>query len=270
MRKTLVVVPNGGLCNRLRVVLSGYLAAQQYGWSIRVEWGRDRNCWAHFDDLFEPLTAEHFSITHRSFWNNYISRKNLRLPGLLRVFMYDRQQSQYCPQQHGDLPTFVQPYRKVYLSTGYALMDYPENMNRLLRPLPRLQERIDRIRQQFPAEIVGVHIRRTDLVVAMKNSTVEAFYAALDAEIAQHPAVCFYLATDDEQLKAEMQMKYGRRILMQSTQCCRNTLAGIEEAVVDLWLLASTRKILGSYYSSYSVTAAEIGEIPLCVVKSAD
>ena len=43
--KQLTVVPMGGLCNRLRTVLSAYdLAQTEKNVFVRVEWGRDKEC----------------------------------------------------------------------------------------------------------------------------------------------------------------------------------------------------------------------------------
>jgi len=57
----LTLVPTGGLCNRLRVILSG-LSLQQACSDIEltVEWERNADCCARFVDLFEPIDRASF------------------------------------------------------------------------------------------------------------------------------------------------------------------------------------------------------------------
>ena len=60
---------------------------------------------------------------------------------------------------------------------------------------------------------------------------------------------------------------YPDRIITQRTQVRRDTLDGMREAVVDLWCLAATQRIIGSYWSSFTDTAAELRQIPLEIVQ---
>ena len=50
----LTLVPQGGLCNRLRVVLSAVQAKMSGAGPVRVEWGKDAECGAWFEgnDIF--------------------------------------------------------------------------------------------------------------------------------------------------------------------------------------------------------------------------
>ena len=61
--------------------------------------------------------------------------------------------------------------------------------------------------------------------------------------------------------------EYPDRIITQRTQVRRDTLDGMREAVVDLWCLAATQRIIGSYWSSFTDTAAELRQIPLEIVQ---
>lgn len=42
---------------------------------------------------------------------------------------------------------------------------------------------------------------------------------------------------------------------------------GIADAVVDLFILSRTQRLYGSYWSSFSEVAAQIGNIPLEIVR---
>ena len=47
----------------------------------------------------------------------------------------------------------------------------------------------------------------------------------------------------------------------------RNTLDGMQAAVIDLFCLANTNRIYGSYWSSFSEIAAQIKKAELVIVQ---
>ncbi len=267
MERKLVVAPQCGLCNRLRVLLSALAVSAEEGVPVRVAWEKTDECRADFPELFVPLDGGMFAVGERRWWERPITRRNLHWPWIVRLLMgYRCQRASFQPKYAGEVAALMRRYGKVYLSTPYSLRPYSRDYAARLRPAERLQKRVDRLIAQFAPHTVGVHIRRTDNVVSMRYSKVELFRQAMDAELARCPGTLFYLATDDEELKASLRKDYGGKVLTQNTSVRRDTLAGMEEAVVDLWCLAATEKLLGSYWSSFTDTAAEIGGMPLVVV----
>ena len=264
----LTVVPQGGLCNRLRVMLSALsLSRRNDDLYVRVEWAKNAECLAEFGELFEPFSDSHFSITPRRWWHIPSMRSNLHLPTLWRRLSYDKQLTYFRPHEDRPIEEYLSQHRRVYVSTGYALCGYSPQTVQELRPRRELQERIDGIVGTFSEKMIGVHVRRTDNIQSQNTSTDEAFFAAMDRELEAEPYAMFFLATDDGALKSRMMARYPGHVLIQHTpHVRRDTLEGMEEAVVDLWCLSKTEKILGSYYSSFSETAAELGGIPLEVV----
>ena len=79
---------------------------------------------------------------------------------------------------------------------------------------------------------------------------------------------CFYLATDSENVKAEMKQIFGDRIITPSDKAERGSLAGMENALVEMYSLAATSRIIGTVASTYSMTAAAIGKIQLEVLEA--
>ncbi|WP_315206305.1 hypothetical protein [Alloprevotella tannerae] len=246
MIKRLTVVPQGGLCNRLRVALSALSAFPD----CEVEWGRDKACYAYFDELFQPLKG----VIRRRWWNTPQTRRNLHFPALLRRWIYDAQLVNAKA-----LPAVID--RPTYVSTGYALGSYGREWLQRLKPLDSIRRRIDAITAQFPPDIVGVHIRRTDNKKSWSHSSDEAFWRAMEAT-----GGTFYLATDDLDLRQAL-CRYFNVITQPLSSVRRDTREGIEEAVVDLYCLAATNRLFGSYWSSFSDTAAELGNIPLSIIQ---
>lgn len=258
----------GGLCNRLRVVLSALALSHDYDGQIRIEWGATDECKAWFEELFVPLNSGRLTICHRHWWT-YPSRKaHLHLPRLMRCLLgYTCQHDDFKPRSADDVHNMLETHRKVYISSGNTLTPYPADCLRRLKPRIELQQRIDQICNQFADHTIGVHIRRTDNTKSKAESPLSAFIKAMKREVAADGDVRFFLATDEAEVKAELKSLFPKRIITQELPLQRHTLEGMQGALVDLWCLASTQSILGSYWSSFSDAAAEIGHIPLTVVR---
>ena len=265
MADLLTIVPFGGLCNRLRATLSaGQLARSETAKNVQVCWSSDFECAAHFDELFESIDGEGFSVKHQTFWNARPLRRNLHLPYYLRRLRYGCQKIWIRPQNGEDIREIAARAKRVWVSSCHDMVGLSPADYQALRPLPALQAQIDALTQQFGTKTIGVHIRRTDHRDAIAKSPTEAFRQAIEREIDSDAATRFFLATDDIALKQQLQARYGEHIIAQPMDdCLRTTRRGIEQAVVDLYCLAATQKIYGSTTSTYTLTAANIGDIPL-------
>lgn len=120
---------------------------------------------------------------------------------------------------------------------------------------------VDAVMQKTDKDIdvntIGVHIRRTDNGKSRIFSPTEAFVDVMSRELKQNPETKFYLATDDDVEENYLKSIFGVRILTYRKRTIdRNDPLGIEDALVDLVNLSNCAKIFGSYYSSFSDTAA--------------
>lgn len=258
----LTLVPQGGLCNRLRAVLSAVsLVEEQHVVAhLRVGWSADAECAARFDQLFESLDSPHVIIAPRRWTDRPVTRRNLHWPALVRSLFYSAQYRNAPPAVSALSGT-------IYVSTGFAFCDYSPAYVRRLRPLPHLQQRIDALSAAFDAHTIGIHIRRTDHTTCIAESPDALFVDAMQQAIDADPATRFYLATDDATLKVSLMERFPGRVTAQDCKGTRSDLRGMEEAVVDLWTLARTSRLLGSFWSSFTDTAAEIGGIPLEIIR---
>lgn len=128
-----------------------------------------------------------------------------------------------------------------------------------LHPSERAQ--VDQISRQFTECTVGVHIRRNDNANAIRYSPTHAFVAAMKDCIAANPDVQFFLSTDSRETEEHMKSLFGGRVITRRRTISRSSAEGMQDAIVDLFLLSRTSRILGSYYSTFSETAASIGDI---------
>ena len=126
-----------------------------------------------------------------------------------------------------------------------------------------IQKKIDKVVQNFTKRTIGIHIRRTDNIESIKSSPLEAFINSITAELKKDANTKFYLASDDDHVKDILEEKFPDSIITIREDVDRNTLEGMKFAVVDLFCLSKTQKIIGSVFSSYSQIAAELGNIEI-------
>ena len=113
---------------------------------------------------------------------------------------------------------------------------------------------------------IGIHIRRTDNLESIQHSPIKKFIDYIYTAIRNNDNQKFYLATDDLSVKEEFIKLFGDKIITMDCVLRRDSEEGIKSALLELYILSSCSKIIGSYYSSYSELAAQIGNIPLVVL----
>lgn len=275
----LFINPLGGLANRMRVIASAISFVQNFNMPIRCLWWINNELGASFFDLFEPITrVKIFNIKEYHIGDNDIYKKvvNKTLNCIYGIELYLREKD-YAKLVGDVTESELEEVKKCIL----PLLDAGKNVRintcsilsgnfgvDMFKPVASLQHQIDDFSRSFSDKTYGIHIRRTDNTWAIENSPLELFVKKIDEIISDDPASKFYLATDDAETIDVLKGKFGDRILVREKDFSRATENGIRDAVVDIWLLSKTKKIYGSYYSSFSEMASWIGGIDLEIQKS--
>jgi hypothetical protein len=134
-------------------------------------------------------------------------------------------------------------------------------------PVRELQERIGAVTGRF-GKTTGVHVRRgtghDPHPGALKYSPTEAFIDRMRQLLDRGEAETFYLATDDPGEADRLRATFPGRVRFDPKSGFDHTsIPAMHDAVVDLYCLAGTDRILGSVGSTFSKTASTIGNIPL-------
>jgi hypothetical protein len=236
----------GGLCNRLRVLASCLCLG--YFWQIPVymRWVPENTCKCFFEDIYQPVceTVEADTI------NRWLAEETSQTLYVTKMTL-------------GAAWLYVQ-----YLKTDVSRLAYDQKYLEIIRNIklqPSLKTAIDHFMESnWHYPIIGVHVRRTDHNKSQYISSDERFLTTIERE-ANEGAPKFFLATDNGETQAKFKKRFGDRIITYSQEFYSQNLrqTSMQTAAIDLYLLANTQKIIGSYDSSFSEYAADLGNIPL-------
>lgn len=278
MSGRIVFVPVGGLANRMRSMASAVALSAESGNDLCVVWFRDWALRSPFSLLFEPVSVEGLQVEMKEASASDLllydrpRKRNFRIPALFQKILF---RSRLYEEQMGGLVESRFDFRhwgegkgQKYLASCYPFYSYPAGTTRMLfKPLPEIEAEISRRCADFSEHTVGVHVRRTDSIRSIEESPLESFFEAIDREEQRYADLCIYLATDSEEVKEAMRKRYGNRVICCANKADRNTVSGIRDGVIDMYTLSRTTKIFGSFHSSFSELAAEIGDVPLEIVR---
>lgn len=253
----IIIQPSGGLCNRMRVINSGWKLARERKEKLLVLWNCNKELNCPFESLFRPVTEFKITSIHsvadpRKLFHQKTAKNYLTNDEILAHRNADGQLE----------PGYVESLQgKTYIFTWEWF--YPSEDYHLFVPTEALQKRIDEMTAGFGPSCVGVHIRRTDNQPAIGKSSTDAFLASMKQELDADPDTLFYLATDDKSEEEALRKAFPGRILSNQNRClARDSVEGMHDALLDLYCLAGTRKIIGSYFSSFTDIAADMHKIP--------
>jgi protein-arginine kinase len=93
----------------------------------------------------------------------------------------------------------------------------------------------------------------------------------MDQEINKNHAVTFFLSTDSKETNEKFLKKYEDRIIHNEEKTYFNSICQYQpkynqdDAVIDLFLLSKTNKIIGSNWSSFSYLSSKMSNIQLVI-----
>lgn len=103
---------------------------------------------------------------------------------------------------------------------------------------------------------VGFHIRRGDNIRSIQMSPTELFIDKMD-ELLGQGVKKFFLSTDSKSEEDKLKKRFEDHIITTGNKVLnRKSQQGIKDALLDLVCLSRSAEIYGSYWSSFSETAA--------------
>ena len=272
----LIIKPIGGLANRLLVVDSAikFQRLAKADKTILI-WERNRNLNCSFKELFHYPDHLHFVETkgfNKFSIRSYFEFYNSFHPSTFRWPFFNKllgKETRYNAVKYAEEIDhminlnedyfFEMTVESLYISLWRRIGSNTEKLFKF-QPVDEIIQQINDTVNAFNKYTIGVHIRRTDHKHAVKYSTTEGFIKAMENKIEKFDA-SFFLSTDSDYVKKLIQKRFGKRIIIRDRIIDRNSTNGIRDAVIDLFCLSKTKEIIGSYKSTFSQVAAEIGGI---------
>ena len=258
----LYIEPYGGLCNRMRSISSAYSYAKEHNCKLTVIWCELNELNSSFSSILGLEASENIRVINIPYADERIFKRIYyrilkRLLKLKCTKVYDN---------------FEKVNKSENVDNCYirscSYWHPSENPFDMFILNSQIEERVNRYLKDN-TDLIGVHIRRTDNSVSVDNSPTDAFYPVIDEVLLRYNDSKLYIATDDAKEIEKLTEHYGadKVKFLSDIDRKRNSKKGIIDAVTELYILANCKEIVGSYYSSFTDTAAEIGHIRKNIVK---
>lgn len=238
-----------GLANRIRAAVSGICFAEELNRPLVLHWPTSEpSCYGRFEALFDPKSLPSFVTVVPE----YPTRHNL-----VHLYKEDELYSlKEREKQDGN-----------YNLKSYACFWFHSSNEqrwlkhlRALKPSQYIQQRLSEL-NIVANDTLGVHIRRGDNDKSIQGSPLSAF---LD-RLAVSPTSKFLVATDDMNVRATLYKHFPGKCMFAARLLERYTEEGMVEGAIDFFALAMCKRILGSFYSSFTEMAALYGDSKLAI-----
>lgn len=275
-KRELIIVPSGGLANRMRAIASGIQLAKDYNYRPKIIWVNNWEVGIKYSDLFAKSSISKYvkevdALTYSLIYeiprkkNLYISLLFQNL--LFNKSIFDEKQLLSMDDKKTEILQLIQTSNKVLIRSGleYYNFDLKDYCN-YFQASGLVNSLLCCIIKNFNTSVYGFHIRRTDNIESIKHSPIDLFIEEADKLLSIDENKIF-LASDSEDVKVIFKEKYKDRVIITPYAAARDTKDGMIWAFAEMIALSKTKAIYGSYYSSYSEAAAKLGNVKLIQLK---
>jgi hypothetical protein len=220
--KIINILPEGGLCNRLRHLFSWIhkTQAESNNYIINVLWTIDKDCIGTYDSCFESI--KNVNIIYDNFKNYSIDHMGCTYVN-----------SQYSPK---------------YINNFYSKLKINSKLRNLINNFKD---------QNIFSEYNAVHIRRTDhsKLAKRKNQYTkdDVFEKFIEGSL-----LPVYLSTDNKKTQNKYKKKYSNVIVYKNINRRYRRIiptrrqTTLSHAVIDLWMCIESQSFIPSGFSSFS------------------
>lgn len=154
---------------------------------------------------------------------------------------------------------YISGYGGLALPAGSA--DWGSFLRRI-SPVSEISERVSTAWRAIPSDngVLGVSVRASPSshAVTLEQSPVSWYERRIDEFVAMNPDVNIFLSSDDRSVEQRLSMRYGERLSHLDKVGSHNSVLGVQEAVCDLYVLASCSYMLTPYRSSFPNMARKL------------
>lgn len=272
MAHRIILVPQGGLANRMRAIASGLVLARAVRREMTVIWHKNSELNAPFNLIFNtenlPFTLlETGGAAYRVCYETP-RKKNFYLS---KIYSFLTKSEILHIDNEIDFEnlkkTISNHNGNFIINSGLQFAEFDHN---LFSGIFRFSEKIEFTKNKIlnrETPKVAIQIRRTDNSESISNSPVELFEDVVIKMCKDNPEKKIFLATDDNDIKSYFARKYPSNIIVNPRKANRNSPEGIVDAAAEFLTMSQCEVIYGSFWSSFSEMAAVYGDAKLIIVK---
>ncbi len=260
MKNKIISVSQGGLANRIICLINSMKISNVTGRELLLFWPKDKSCNCNFKDLFENdikevskeelkevITSKDYEI----YQNDLKNFKNIK--GCILI-------------DNAKFMAFLK--EEVRFRTEEIPNELKEKFIRYLRRI-EIKEEFLKIAEEFSSrfnkDTIGIHIRKGDYKTLKgglaKVSNDELYIEIMKKELKENPNTNFFLATQEEETENKFKDIFDDRIIIYPKNTKeRGDEGAVREALIELLLLSKTKKIYGTFESTFSQLASLLGE----------
>ena len=271
--KYMISMSAGGISNRLKCLISVLRFSEKYSRKSYLVWERNHTCGANFNDLFKTKMDMKDSAFVNKIRTSDIStdinskeslnKKYIILNGWRLSLSYD---------ELDKYPHLKEKHNLDEWGLDYNFKNIPEKIKKEIikhfkkfKPVDVVQKKIDKfVKDHDLKKLVGVHIRRGDFaslpISPGRVSSDKYFIKKMREILEKDPKTKFFLSTDSPEVEKKYEELFEGKIVKYSKNSfVRTDVAATQESLVDLMLLSKTKKILGTYKSTFTEVAWWLG-----------
>lgn len=294
--RSLVIKAKGGLGNRMLSAITGLVLADLTGRKPYIDW-RDGMYLAPGENLYPALfdaswmedvsQLDHETDVAPSLWSGRLAEHPVDV--IRRHFpkqhqdplLYRKLSIDFAPsKQREKVGVFWSYLPKLLRLKGRMSRDprfkgksldriTQDYLARYFQPAPEVAARVDAVFGQLAKPVIGVHIRFTDRKVPLDRIIRE-----LDKLQRSMPDAAIFLATDSGLAQDAILQRFSNVVMIEkvlsqsdvalhfSSESFVDPLDEARNALADMMALARCDWLLHSRHSTFSVSAALIGDIP--------
>lgn len=244
-RDIIIMQPSFGFANRLRCMASAIILAKKQNAILKLDWKPNHDIAAKWEDIIQspqwpkPSASE---LAKAKPWNS-------KSRGGIYIINCDHD----VKTTKDSCKSWIKQKQKFYRS---------------LKPVPAVQSLIDSIKENY----IGVHYRAEkgfqdhnggqDETRFDKNSPPELF----KAEMSKYPNEKFFICSNDENAVTLLSKHFDVITLPSTDRGNRETLKGIQHSIAEFFLLSKSKKLIKTYWSSFSDEARIFNRIPATMI----
>lgn len=275
---------NSGMGNRIIPIISAMRLSKKYNKPLLVHWSNGPigryveskyvKQWTgrrpSFHDFFEPVEGVKFisqsafnkARNQSRFYTNekriVCTVQEVDLSDPNTNVLFSRVWFPFASKKDEEYLKVYSPYPQTLVSSNEFLEDL-RKFAKTLVPVKTIQDKIDETMKDFGERMLGVHIRKTNGGFLHKDFS--GVKPKIDAFLKCNPEYKIYLAADNIDTENEYKSYYGDKLVVYSNPINgyankgSNTVAGVQNGIVEMLLLSKCDRLFGTGESSFSFGA---------------